>query len=83
MISAKLLIALLLEATIDDNDSSTNNITLETPSVVNGVGEYMVVSPSSLDAMVMERMPERREKREESNGSNGSTRRERRFGEAR
>ena len=37
--SAQPSMTFFLEATIDDNDSSTNGTLLETPSVVNGVGE--------------------------------------------
>ena len=54
MMSAQPSMTFFLEATIDDNDSSTNGTLLETPSVVNGVGESMVVLLPSLDAMVME-----------------------------
>ena len=61
--SAKPSIALLLGTDIDDNDSSTHSTPLETPSVVNGAGESMVVLlPSSLGDMVMDIMPKRREK---------------------
>ena len=61
--SAKPSIALLLGTDIDDNDSSTHSTPLETPSVVNGAGESMVVLlPSSLGDMVMDIMHKRREK---------------------
>ena len=63
MISTKPLVTLLLEAAIDDNALSTNGTPFETPSVVNGVGESMVVLLPSLNTMVMERMPESREMR--------------------
>ena len=51
--SAEPSIPLLLEAVTDGKDSSVNGTSLETPSVVNGVGDSMVVSLPSLDDMVM------------------------------
>ena len=44
---------LLLEAVMDGKNSSANGTPLETPSVVNGVGDPMVVSLLSLDDRVV------------------------------
>ena len=54
MISAEPSILLLLvEAATDGKDSSVNGTPSETPSVVNGLGDPMVVSLPSLDGRVM------------------------------
>ena len=52
MMAVEPLILLLLEAATDGKDSSINGINgtpSETPSVVNGVGNTMVILPLSLD----------------------------------
>ena len=47
------ILLLLLEAGPDGKDSSLNGTPLEMPSVLNGVGDPMVVSLPSLDDRVV------------------------------
>ena len=47
------VLLLLIEASTDSKDSSVNDTPSETPSVMNGVGDPMVVSLPTLDDRVV------------------------------